>query len=155
MRKQAWRDYLDRERGNGSSLLKELSDADVRTQDLDNAFGVICTFEEVDFPPGAGKLPDMSRRWKELVQFLGALQVLLSKPISDDTTCPVQQRLRDDLPKLGIARRQRPGDLVELLRRWESDLKITQKCWTDDKAEKKRLDTETKRLIAGFQAEDG
>jgi len=152
MRKQAWRDYLDRERSNGSPLLRELSDADVRTRDLDNAFGVICTFEEVDFPPGEGKLPDMSKAWNELAQFLGALQELLPGPISDDTTCDVQERLRDDLPKLGIARRQRPGDLVELLRRWESGLKITQKWWADDTAEKKRLAAETARLLADFRA---
>jgi ATP-dependent helicase/nuclease subunit A len=151
MRKQAWRDYLARERSKGSPLLKELSDADVRPPDLDNAFGVICTFEEVDFPPGEGQLPDTSKAWKELAQFLSALQELLTKPISDDTTCDVQQRLRDDLPKLDIARRHRPGELVDLLRRWESDVKITQKWWADDKAEKKRLADETARLIADFQ----
>jgi ATP-dependent helicase/nuclease subunit A len=151
MRKQAWRDYLARERSVGSPLLKELADADVRPQDLDNAFGVICTFEEVDFPPGNGQLPDTAKRWKELERFLNALQKLLPGPISDDTTCKVQQRLRDDVPRLGVARRQRPGDLVELLRHWEANLTITQKCWADDTAEKKRLAAETDGIIAAFK----
>ncbi len=151
MRKQAWRDYLARERSLGSPLLKELADADVRPQDLDNAFGVICTFEEVDFPPGNGQLPDTAKRWKELERFLNALQKLLPGPISDDTTCKVQQRLRDDVPRLGVARRHRPGDLVELLRHWEANLTITQKCWADDTAEKKRLAAETDGIIAAFK----
>jgi len=151
MRKQAWRDFLARERGKGSPLLKELSDADVRPQDLDNAFGVICTFEEIDFPPGEGTLPGTAKRWKELSEFLNALNSLLKGPIPDDTTCKVQQRLRDDLPRLPFARRHRPGDLVELLRHWEAELSIVQIRWADDKDEKKRLKEVTDKLISDFK----
>jgi ATP-dependent helicase/nuclease subunit A len=151
MRKQAWRDFLARERGKGSPLLRALSDADVRPQDLDSAFGVICTFEEVDFPPGEGKLPGTAKRWKELSEFLNALNSLLTGPIPDDTTCKVQQRLRDDVPRLPFARRHRPGDLVELLRHWEAELSIVQIRWADDKDEKKRLKEVTDKLISDFK----
>ncbi|HOG28552.1 MAG TPA: UvrD-helicase domain-containing protein [Vicinamibacterales bacterium] len=152
LRKQAWREYLARERGKGSALLQALADADVRPRDLDYAFAFVCTFEEVEFPPGEAPLPDTAKAWKALEKFLRSLERRLPGPIADDTTCKVQQRLRDDVPRLGYARRDRPGDLVDLLRRWEANVSITQKCWSDDPAEKKRLAAEISAIIEDFKS---
>ncbi len=108
LRKAAWRDFLAMERGRDSALLRELSDADVKPADLDHAFGTVCTFEEVTFPPGDAPLPDMAPAWKALEQLVGGLEGRLQCPIEDDTTCKVQQRLRECQPRLLVARRERP-----------------------------------------------
>src|SRR5437870_5199115 len=48
-RRRAWRDFLDRERAAGSPPLRALLEAGLGPPDLDQAFGIVCNFPEVDF----------------------------------------------------------------------------------------------------------
>ena len=48
-RREAWRDYLDRQRGLGSPILKELAEAGVKAADLDRAFRLV-QLRRVSFP---------------------------------------------------------------------------------------------------------
>jgi ATP-dependent helicase/nuclease subunit A len=57
-RKQAWRDFVARERGSGSALMAELQAARVKPADLDQAFTIVCDHDEVEFPPGDAGPPD-------------------------------------------------------------------------------------------------
>jgi len=151
-RKQAWRDYLARERARDNPWLQELQDADVSPSDLDNAFGKVCTFEEVEFPAGDARKPEAAKVWKDYERFLRKLQGWLTGPIPEGTTCQVQDRLREGIWRLRVARRDHPGDLVALLGKWESMPTLVQYQWSDDDAEKKRIDREVNACILAFQA---
>ena len=152
IRKQAWRDYLARERARDNAVLRELQEADVQPSDLDSAFGKVCTFEEVDFPAGDAPKPATAKAWKAYERFLKKLQGWLTGPIPQDTTCMVQDRLRDGMFRLRVARRDHTGDLVALLSKWESMPSFVQKHWSDDAAEKKRIEKEVTECIRAFQA---
>ena len=45
LRRRAWRDYVERERALGSPVLLALEEADVRAQDLDDAFDRVCQYQ--------------------------------------------------------------------------------------------------------------
>jgi ATP-dependent helicase/nuclease subunit A len=152
IRKQAWRDYLARERALDNAVLREFQEADVQPSDLDNAFGKVCTFEEVDFPAGDAPKPDTAKAWKAYERFLATLQGWLTGPLPEDTTCVVQDRLREGMFRLRVARRDHTGDLVALLRKWESMPKFVQYQWSDDAAEKKRIEKEVTACVLAFQA---
>ncbi len=152
LRKKAWRDFLARERAHDSALLRELSDAGVKTADLDDAFGKVCSFEEVAFPPGDAQIPDTAAAWKALGRFMRQLEKPVPDPIPDDTTCKVQERWRDCQARLRVVQRDKPGDLAELLRRWEPEFKIVQKYWSDDPQQKKKIAAEVEQAIRDFQA---
>ena len=74
LRNRIWREFIDLERANGSALLEELIQAGIMPHQLDEAFWKVCTFADVEFPPGEvpkpdpvparGSLPDRRRSWR-------------------------------------------------------------------------------------------
>jgi ATP-dependent helicase/nuclease subunit A len=152
-RRQAWRDYLDRERATGSPVYRELSEAGVQPKDLDDAFATVCRFAEVEFPTGDGPVPDAGPARAGLPDFCARLDRLLPDPIADDTTCGVQQRAREFQGRLQIADLSRPAALAELLAMWETTPKIVQKWWHPDPKQKKAVAGQVQELLARFQEE--
>ena len=63
---RAWREYLDRERAQGSPLLQQLTDSDLALHDLDEAFKDVCRHADVDFPAPDGAAPDLAEAWAAL-----------------------------------------------------------------------------------------
>jgi ATP-dependent helicase/nuclease subunit A len=152
-RERAWRLYLDRERAAGSPVLRDLMDAGVTPPDLDGAFRTVCTYAEVEFPPGEGMAPDPAPAWHALDRFWTALNGCLLGPIDPATTCPIQKKMRGFAGSLRVADRSRPRGLADLLAEWEGGLKATQKWWHPNPKEKKAAAEKVEALIARFQDE--
>ena len=153
LRRRAWREYLARERAAGSPLLRELTEAGVAPADLDNAFETICTFEEVTFPPGDGMPPDPKPAWAALQRLLKKLASRLQAPIDEDTSCKVQQRMRECRWRMRVADRSKPAEVAQILQRWETEIGIVQERWSDDSAVTKPLKQETDEWLAAFRAD--
>ena len=152
-REWAWRLYLDRERAAGSPVLRDLMDAGVTPPDLDRAFRTVCTYAEVEFPPGEGMAPDPAPAWHALDRFWTALNGCLLRPIDPATTCPIQKKMRGFAGSLRVADRSRPRVLADLLAEWEGGLKATQKWWHPSPKEKKAAAEKVEALVARFQDE--
>jgi ATP-dependent helicase/nuclease subunit A len=151
LRRRAWRDFLARERARESAVLRELAEAGVRPADLDNAFDTVCTFEEVRFPPGDAGCPGPKPAWAAVDRFWKELAAKLPDEISDDTTCDVQQRAKSSRWLVREARRDRPADLVRILRLWERDLNVTLKWWPGTPAEQRQTRDAVEDLLRDFQ----
>jgi ATP-dependent helicase/nuclease subunit A len=151
-RQRSWRDYLSRLRGERSPLLDELQQARVSAKDLDGAFAIVCTFDEVEFPPGDAKQPDIKAARKATDAFWRGLQALMPDPVPPDAKCLTLERARKFRRLLRAAGGGRPADLVEALRCWETPPKVTMCWWTDgSQAEQRVVRTKVETLIADFQ----
>ena len=152
-RRQAWRDYLDRERATGSPVFRELAQAGVLPKDLDSAFASVCKFPEVEFPSGDQSLPEVGPALASLQDFQARLEAFLPQAISEETTCGVQKRMQEFQGRLAVADLARPAVLAELLALWETTPKIVQKWWHQDTKKKKAIAEQVGSLVAGFQAQ--
>jgi ATP-dependent helicase/nuclease subunit A len=130
-RRQAWRDFVARERGSGSALMADLQAAKVKPADLDQAFGIVCDHDEVEFPPGDAEPPNPGPAWHALERFSRAVGALLPNPVDDRTRCRVQQVAVDLRARLTVARRDRPGTLAELLTLCEGEFSTVKRWWGD------------------------
>ena len=138
---QSWRDYRAQAKAAGDPALTVLLDAGIKAQDLDEAFKVICTYEEVIFQPGDAPLPDDQAAWRALEAFWLELLQYLPPAIDPATSCRTQQSARRFARawRLATGERRTPSRLAELLREWEFAPKITQNRWADDPATRRRL----------------
>jgi len=138
-RRWAWRDYLDRQRGQGSPALRELLDAGARPVDLDRAFDKVCNYPEVDFPAGDAPRPDPTQARAALERFWAALIALLPDGGPRESTCSVQKRMREFARRLRVASLEDPRALAELVAEWESEPRVVQKWWPRGKADKEKV----------------
>ncbi len=139
-RRWAWRDYLDRQRGQGSPALRELLDVGVRPVDLDDAFHIVCNYPEVDFPTGEVPRPDPAQARAALERFWTALNALLPDGGPRETTCSVQKRMREFARRLRVASLEEPRVVAELVAEWEGEPKVVQKWWPGGKAAKEKVE---------------
>ena len=139
-RRWAWRDYLDRQRGQGSAALRELLDAGVRPVDLDRAFDKVCNYPEVAFPAGDAPRPDPTQARAALERFWAALAALLPDGGPRETTCSVQNRMREFARRLRVASLDEPRVVAELVAEWEGEPRIVQKWWPRGKADKEKVE---------------
>ncbi len=128
-RRRAWREYLDQERGRGSTTLHELIEAGVRPVDLDEAFEVVTDYAEVEFPTGAAPRPDPARARAALERLWAGLQAMLGGDVPRESTCKVQERMREFAGRRRVAALEDPRDLAALLAMWEKPPRIVQKWW--------------------------
>src|SRR5512143_755016 len=140
-RRWAWRDYLDRQRGQGSAALRELLDAGVRPADLDQAFDRVCNYPEVAFPAGDAPRPDPAPARAALERFWTGLTGLLPDGPPRETTCSVQKRMREFARRLRVAALDEPREVAELVAEWESEPRIVQKWWPRGRADKEPVET--------------
>ena len=147
-RHDLWREFIAVQRAQASPLLPALRDAGVRAGDLDNAFATVCTFEEVEFPPGDLPPPDPTSTWADLDRFWQQLEPLLPH----DTTCNVQKKARDLHWQIEIARRDRPADLVDLVTPWEGTFRITMTRWEDGATDTHQLRDDIDGMLANLRA---
>jgi ATP-dependent helicase/nuclease subunit A len=134
LRERHWREYLGLLRSGAvprdvADAWTELQQAGIRPADLDSAFRILCTFEEIHFPPGDGQPPDVRAGWAAFDQFWTKLEALLPASISEDATCEVQVKARECRWRRRLARRDTTADLAHMLNLWDGGLKITQKNW--------------------------
>jgi len=155
LRKQVWRDFLIQGRASGNPLIQELKDAELKPKELDDAFDTVALYAEVDFPPGDAQRPDTAVVWAALDVFWAALKAKLPASIPQGTTCPTQKVAQRFLGQMRIAalRRDRPSVLAGLLEAWDFSPGITQKCWSEDGATKKRLRDEIEKLHGDFRTD--
>lgn len=139
-RRWAWRDYLDRQRGQGAAALRELLDAGVRPVDLDRAFEKVCNYPEVAFPAGDAPRPDPARARAALEGFWAALTALLPDGGPREATCSVQKRMREFTRRLRVAALDDPRVVAELAAEWESEPRVVQKWWPRGKTDKERVE---------------
>ena len=151
-RQHLWREFIAVQRAQASPLLPALRDAGVRAGDLDNAFATVCTFDEVDFPPGNVPPPDPTFTWAALDRFWQQLEPLLPHEIPHDTTCNVQKKAHDLQWKIEITRRDRPADLVDLVTPWEGTFRITMKRWEDGATDTHQLRDDIDGMLADLRA---
>ena len=135
-RQRSWRDYLSRLRAEGSPLVDELHRARVSAKDLDRAFSTVCTFDEVEFPPGDAKEPDVKAALRATEKFWKKLQALMPKPVAPDAKCDTLARIRKFRGLLRAAGSGRGADLVQALRCWEKPPEVTMKWWAERREEK-------------------
>jgi ATP-dependent helicase/nuclease subunit A len=145
LRRRSWRDYLERVQSERLPTFLELLATEVKPSDLDAVFAAICEHPDVEFPAGAGAVPEISRRWTEFERFWLDVQKLCP-PIADESTCKVQSLIRNFGPRFRNADRRRPAVLARLLAQWAGNLGVTQKWWN---GQGKKAET----LIADFQAQ--
>ena len=142
--RRAWRDYLDRQRAEGSSVLHELIEAGVKPVDLDLAFDRVCDYAEVEFPAGDGACPDPTPAREALSRFWPALEALLPDPIDPKARCSLQTSMRDFRRRLRVAALDKPRVVAELVAEWTGAPRITQKWWVrkgqDGPAAKARIE---------------
>jgi ATP-dependent helicase/nuclease subunit A len=141
LRKRTWRDFVTNARSAGDRDMLALLDADVRPSDLDDAFATICLNEDVEFPPGDAERPDPVPARKALEKFWKELQKHLPDSIDPQTKCPIQKAALQFAGHYQVLRYRldEPSALATLLGVWNCESKITQYCWADSPAEKKRL----------------
>ena len=139
-RRWAWRDYLDRERGQGAAALRELLDAGVRPVDLDRAFDKVCNYPEVAFPAGDAPRPDPARARAALEGFWIAITALLPDGGPREATCSVQKRMREFTRRLRVASLDDPRVVAELAAEWEGEPRVVQKWWPRGKTDKERVE---------------
>lgn len=139
-RRWAWRDYLDRQRGQGSPSLRELLDAGVRPADLDDAFQIVCNYPEVDFPTGEAPRPDPAPARAALERFWAALTARLPDGGPRESTCGVQKRMREFARRLRVASLEEPRVVAELVAEWESEPRVVQKWWPRGKADREAVE---------------
>jgi ATP-dependent helicase/nuclease subunit A len=155
LRNRAWRDFVTSMRAVGDPLMLELLDTGGRPNDLDSAFAIVCTHDDVEFPPGEAGCPDPQPAWKALEKFWKDLEKLLPQAIADETTCPIQVASRRFRPLMQIVRKKldRPRTVAGLLETWKCRSVITQKWWPGTSAHTKALKARIESLHAGFMAE--
>jgi ATP-dependent helicase/nuclease subunit A len=155
LRKRAWREFIAQMRLQGDPEMIALLDAGIRPADLDNAFGIVCGNDDVEFPPGDGVCPDPKPARIALEAFWRTLEKELPRQIPSDTTCPIQSAARTFRGQLRVLRRRvdRPNVVAELLGTWDCESKITQYRWSDVPAEKKRLRDLVNPLHARFKTD--
>jgi ATP-dependent helicase/nuclease subunit A len=141
LRQRGWRDFIASGRAAGDPDVISLVEADVHPKDLDSAFATICVNDDVDFPRGGADCPDPRLARRALEEFWTELQKHMPSKIASDTTCDIQQAARQFRGQLRVSqyRLERPSVVASLLDTWDCKSKITQKCWADSAAEKKRL----------------
>ena len=141
LRKRAWREFVAQARSSGDPDMLALLDAGLKPADLDHAFGVVCSNEDVEFPPGEGACPDPKPAWAALQAFWRELQKHLPADIPPDTSCGIQQAALTFRSRLRVSgkRLDRPATVAALLDAWDCQSKITQYRWASGNADKKRL----------------
>ena len=139
-RKQAWRDYVARERAQGSPAMVEMLAAGVRTRDLDGTFGVVCEHQDVAFPAGEGAMPDCGTAWRSLETFWRKLARLVPEAPDADHKCGALRLALDFGGRFDYAQRwkRQPATLAEFLGDWKR-VHVTQKWWGGSGAEAKAL----------------
>ncbi|HTF67664.1 MAG TPA: UvrD-helicase domain-containing protein, partial [Edaphobacter sp.] len=150
LRRRVWRDFISGARGAGDPVMMALMEADIRPSDLDSAFSTICANDDVEFPPGDAECPDPKRARVELEKFWQDLQKHLPSKIDPATTCGIQNAARNFQGQIRVSRYrlERPAVIAALLKIWDCESKIIQKCWAQSPQEKTRL----RDLIQGLHA---
>ncbi len=139
-RRHAWREYLDRQRAQGSPALHELVEAGVRPVDLDHAFATVCNYAEVEFPVGEAPRPDAGPARAAFETFWATLTALLPDGPARDTTCAVQKRMRDFARRLRVLSLDEPRVVAELIAEWRGQPVVVQKWWPAGKTSKARIE---------------
>jgi ATP-dependent helicase/nuclease subunit A len=150
LRGQAFRDFVVARRARGWRVILDLQEAGIRPADLDGAFSAMCDHEDVDFPPGETRMPELASRWAALDAFWAAIHEALPDPIGEDTTCGVQRAARDFAPRLRFSRRSRPAVLASLLQEWDG-VKVVKKRWGNGSSHHNPVADAVKALVDDFQ----
>jgi ATP-dependent helicase/nuclease subunit A len=153
LRQRSWRDYLSRLRGQGSPLVEELQRARISAKDLDRAFATVCMFDEVEFPPGDARAPDVKAALKATQSFWKKLQALMPKPVAPDAKCAALAEIRRFRGLLRAAGSGRGADLVQALRCWEKPPDVTMKWWAAGREEGRAVREKVEQLAGAFKAE--
>jgi ATP-dependent helicase/nuclease subunit A len=145
LRKQAWRDFIVRERAAGATTMLDLQAAGLRPQDLDTAFAIVCQHEDVAFPAERRLPPEAAPVWSALERFATAVRALVPQALDPDSKCDALALAREFEPRLMFALRWRrhPAALAELLGDWQR-VHVTQKWW-------KGCGPAAKSLVQAFQ----
>ena len=150
-RKEAWRDFIARERGSGSKLVSDLQAAGVKLTDLDDAFTVVCEHDEVEFPAGSDDRPDAEIAWNAFDTFLAEIDKLMPTAVDLETTCRVQKTIVEIKARMRVARRHRPGDLADLLCKFEGTFATTKMWWGDKRSRPNPVALKVDNLLEDFR----
>jgi ATP-dependent helicase/nuclease subunit A len=153
LRRQSWRDFVSQQLAAGHPLMLELREAGVKPADLDEAFGTVTLYEEVDFPPGAGQKPEADAPWAALDAFWTALKRKLPVAIDPETSCPTQKAARKCAGQMRVANTAggHHRALADLLDTWKFEPGITQNRWSGDPAARRRMRDEIVALHQPFR----
>lgn len=153
LRQRAWRDYLSRLRAERSPLLGELQRARVSARDLDAAFATLCRFDEVEFPPGDAREPDLAGAREATGRFWADLRAFMPSPANAEAKCLMLTRLPRFRGLLRAAEGGRPADLIEALRFWEKPPALTMKWWAEGQpqARQREIREKVERLVESFR----
>ena len=129
LRRRAWREFVELALSRRAPELAALRETGVKPADLDGAFATVCEYPDVEFPPGEAQIPDERAAWAALDQFWVDLGKLCP-PVDKESTCKVQEAMRDFWPRYAHADRRRAAVLPRLLASWESgSVRVVQKWW--------------------------
>jgi ATP-dependent helicase/nuclease subunit A len=142
IRGEAFREALERlhDRGDPDSL--RLASYGIAPRDLRDAFDLVCTYDEVDFPAPSVPPPDPGPAFQDFLAWWGPFSRQVPDPVSGTSTCKLQhltEEVRLALPALS-GRIREPGALATLLAGLEGGEKATLKCWDLPKEEVRALE---------------
>lgn len=152
-RKEAWRDFVARERGSGSKLVSDLQAAGIKLTDLDDAFTVICEHDEVEFPAGSDVRPDAELAWSAFDRFLAEIDKRMPAARDLASTCKVQEKVYEIRGRMRVARRHKPGDLADLLCEFEGKFNTTKMWWGDLSSRNNAVAKKVDDLLDDFRRE--
>jgi ATP-dependent helicase/nuclease subunit A len=138
LRQQSWRDYRTQARAAGHADYLAVLDAGIQPRQLQQAFNIVCNYEDVEFPPGTADKPDAKKAWRDVEEFWTQLRALLPARPDREHKCKTIERAERFAREWTLASRQRSdvAGLVELLEIWEGEPKVTLKWW-DSRAQAK------------------
>ena len=141
MREGSWREFRARARQEGDADLALVTSAGIKAQDLDGAFMTVCLYEDVDFAAIDAPAPSPDAAWQQLGAFWKIVEKELPDPIADEATCKTLKKARRFGRAWAFAQQLGPSAprLAGLLSYWDYEPGITQKWWSENAAEKKRL----------------
>ena len=140
-REASWREFRAGARQDGDPDLALLTAAGIKAKDLDGAFMMVCLYEDVNFDAIDVPAPSPDAAWKQLGTFWKILEQELPNPIADEATCKTLKKARRFGRAWEFAQKLGPSAprLAELLGDWNFEPGLTQKWWSENAAEKKRL----------------
>ncbi|HEY8499492.1 MAG TPA: UvrD-helicase domain-containing protein, partial [Clostridia bacterium] len=146
LHKQAWQQYLLDIRLNFPDKLARLNGCGLKPSDLENIFGRITQYPDVEIVFNEVQKPDLTRAYEELKQFLKRVRDYIPKTEPEKGYDSLQNKIMTGLRMLRYYDMGNEINRLNLLEMFENDQKVTLNRWLCDKEITKEINQEINYL---------